>query len=73
MKKIIIFTASEIRHNYFRVYLSNDKNIKVLKTFSEKSTIIKIPTYRVVDIDTEEDWARAELIMEILQIEEKSS
>ena len=73
MKKIIIFTASEIRHNYFRVYLKNDKNIKVLKTFSEKSTIIKIPTYRVVDIDTEEDWARAELIMEILQNEEKSS
>ncbi len=44
-----------------------------IKTFSEKSTIIKIPPYRVVDIDTEEDWARAELIMEILQREEKSS
>ena len=41
MKKIIIFTASEIRHNYFRVYLSNDKNIKVLKAFSEKGKFIQ--------------------------------
>ena len=49
-----------------------DAWLENIKTFSEKSTIIKIPPYRVVDIDTEEDWARAELIMEILQREEKS-
>ena len=36
-------------------------------TFSEKSTIITIPPYRTVDIDTEEDWIRAELIMELLK------
>ncbi len=35
-------------------------------TFSEKSTIIMIPPYRTVDIDTEEDWIRAELIKELL-------
>ena len=35
-------------------------------TFSEKSTIVTIPPYRAVDIDTEEDWIRAELIMELL-------
>ena len=36
-------------------------------TFSEKSTIVTIPPYRAVDIDTEEDWIRAELIMELLK------
>ena len=49
-----------------------DAWLENIKAFSEKSTIIKIPPYRVVDIDTEEDWARAELIMEILEREEKS-
>ena len=39
-------------------------------TFSEKSTIVKIPPYCAVDIDTEEDWARAELFMESLKREE---
>tara|TARA_B100000315_G_C14570241_1_gene585105 strand:- start:435 stop:1127 length:693 start_codon:yes stop_codon:yes gene_type:complete len=34
-------------------------------SFSENRTFIKIPPYRVVDIDTEEDWARAELLMEL--------
>ena len=36
-------------------------------TFSEKSTIVTIPPYRAVDIDYEEDWIRAELIMELLK------
>ena len=35
--------------------------------FSEKSTIVTIPPYRAVDIDTKEDWIRAELIMELLK------
>ena len=34
--------------------------------FSEKSTIVELPSYRVVDIDTEEDWIRAELIYKTL-------
>ncbi len=37
--------------------------------FSERSTIIKLPTYRVADIDTEEDWKRAELLYKILRQE----
>lgn len=38
--------------------------------FSERSTIIKLPDYRVADIDTEEDWKRAELMYKILEEEE---
>ena len=34
--------------------------------FSEKSTIVELPSYRVVDIDTEENWIRAELIYKML-------
>ena len=37
--------------------------------FSERSTIIKLPTYRVADIDTEEDWKRAELLYKVLEKE----
>jgi N-acylneuraminate cytidylyltransferase len=39
--------------------------------FSERSTIVKIPPYRVVDIDTEEDWLRAELIFKTLGLDKK--
>ena len=35
--------------------------------FSEKSTIVNIPPYRVVDIDTEEDWIMSELMYTILE------
>ena len=34
--------------------------------FSEKSTIVELYSYRVVDIDTEENWIRAELIYKML-------
>ena len=34
--------------------------------FSGKSTIVVLPTYRVVDIDTEEDWKRAEFVYKML-------
>lgn len=37
--------------------------------FSERSTIIKLPAYSVVDIDTEEDWKRAELLYKVLEKE----
>ena len=33
--------------------------------FSEKNTIIKIPNYRIQDIDTLDDWKRAEIIYKI--------
>jgi pseudaminic acid cytidylyltransferase len=41
--------------------------INTTNTFSEKTTFVTIPPYRAVDIDTEEDWIRAELIMELLK------
>jgi N-acylneuraminate cytidylyltransferase len=35
--------------------------------FGEKSTVLKLPHYRVQDIDTLDDWHRAELLFQILQ------
>jgi N-acylneuraminate cytidylyltransferase len=35
--------------------------------FGEKSTVLKLPNYRVQDIDTLDDWQRAELLFEILK------
>ncbi len=35
-KKIVIFTSSELRHDAFRIFLSNEKGIKILKSFSEE-------------------------------------
>ena len=37
--------------------------------FSERSTIIKLPAYGWTDIDTEDDWKRAELLYKILKQE----
>ena len=37
--------------------------------FSERSTIIKLPAYGAADIDTEDDWKRAELLYKILRQE----
>ena len=34
-KKIIILTSNDIRHKFFRIFLSNQKNIIVKKTYSE--------------------------------------
>jgi len=41
--------------------------------FTEKSTILNIPSYRVADIDTEEDWVRAEILMSALLTEQHLS
>ena len=35
--------------------------------FSEQASPVKLPPHRVQDIDTEEDWKRAEILMRILQ------
>jgi len=35
--------------------------------FSEKSTIVDLSSYMVVDIDTEDDWVRAELMFKLLK------
>ncbi len=36
MPKVILLTSDQLRHDFFRIKLSNTKNIKVLKSFSEK-------------------------------------
>ena len=41
MKKIIILTSTELRHKYFRVFLSQQNGIRVLKTFSEDGWTLK--------------------------------
>lgn len=35
--------------------------------FSERTGVVVLPRWRVQDIDSEEDWARAEIIWELLQ------
>jgi len=39
---------------------------KMVPIFSEEAVPLRIPSWRVVDIDTEEDWQRAELIYKAL-------
>lgn len=43
MKNIIIITGNEIRHNYFKISLSNNKGITVLKTYvdSDDTFVLK--------------------------------
>ncbi len=38
-----------------------------LRIFAESSTIVQVPRWRVQDIDTEEDWIRAEALAVALQ------
>lgn len=44
MKKVILITGSEIRHNYFRKYIAASKQIRVISSFceSKKGSIIEI-------------------------------
>ena len=43
-----------------------DAWLKNSMSFSINSTVVEIPSYRVLDIDTIEDWKRAELMYNIL-------
>tara|TARA_B110000263_G_C15310132_1_gene512622 strand:+ start:2548 stop:3237 length:690 start_codon:yes stop_codon:yes gene_type:complete len=47
-------------------WLKTDAILNEVSTFSEKSLAIILPRYRVQDIDTEEDWIRAELMFKSL-------
>jgi N-acylneuraminate cytidylyltransferase len=40
--------------------------------FGPRSALLELPRFRVQDIDTEEDWRRAELIFQLLQAERGS-
>ncbi|MBA43251.1 MAG: pseudaminic acid cytidylyltransferase [Magnetococcales bacterium] len=40
--------------------------LEMVPIFSDQATPIRIPSWRAVDIDTEEDWQRAELIYKAL-------
>ncbi|MDC0560155.1 formyl transferase [Flavobacteriaceae bacterium] len=43
MKKIILLTGNELRHNYFKKFMSSQKEIKVIATYceSDKGSIVK--------------------------------
>ena len=45
-----------------------DAFLAEIDTVSEKSRVLLLPRYRVHDIDTEEDWQRAELIFQALKL-----
>ncbi len=47
--------------------------LKSVPLFSEAAAPLVLPPHRVQDIDTEEDWRRAELMMRILQAEKEGS
>lgn len=38
-----------------------------LEVFAEHSRMLELPSYRVQDIDTEDDWRRAELLQQLLE------
>jgi N-acylneuraminate cytidylyltransferase len=40
---------------------------KNFKGYNEKNSIVEIPNYRVQDIDTFDDWKKAEIIYKILK------
>ena len=43
------------------------ESIKKKLSFNHRSTVIELPNWRVQDIDTLEDWKRAELKYKILR------
>lgn len=58
----------ETYHDAGLFYWSNSDNWKKKpKTFNDKISIVKIPNYRVQDIDIIDDWKKAELLYKILK------
>ena len=57
----------EVYHDAGLFYWAKPKTWKKkMEGFNEKNSIIKIPNYRIQDIDTLDDWKRAEIIYEII-------
>ena len=42
--------------------------VNKMRVFDKHSAVIKIPRWRVQDIDTEEDWARAEAMASLIEV-----
>ena len=45
--------------------------VKGLNMHSNNAVGFKIPNWRIVDIDNEEDWTRAELLFDVIKNKEK--
>ena len=54
MKNIVIITSNAIRHNYFKIMLSHDKSINVLKTYVESEDTFNL-RYKSNEIDILDD------------------
>ena len=48
-RKIVILTASELRHDYFKIRFAAEENIKVLKTYCDKG----IKNFTIDDVSYE--------------------
>lgn len=58
----------EVLHDAGQFYWARrDTWLSNAKIFAKTSTVIRIPRWRVQDIDTEEDWRRAEIVWRLLQ------
>jgi len=49
MKKIVIITSNSIRHNYFKVVFSQNKNIKILRTYIESDSNFELKSKNICD------------------------
>jgi len=59
---------TETYHDAGQFYFARAKYFKQKKPiFSNKSKVVILPSYRVVDIDTSEDWQRAELMYQLIE------
>jgi len=58
---------SDVFHDAAQFYWGTSEAwLEQRKIFDKKSTIVRIPRWRVQDIDTEEDWIRAEIFAPLI-------
>ena len=51
MKNIVIVTSNEIRHKYFKIFLSNSKKINTLKTYVESNSSNDLSQINISKLD----------------------
>ncbi|MBR71857.1 MAG: pseudaminic acid cytidylyltransferase [Rhodospirillaceae bacterium] len=65
--------TQDLQHSFYDsgqfYWIKVDEFIKKPELFTDNTYAIKIPNWRSHDIDTEDDWQRAELIYRALQME----
>ena len=56
-----------VYHDAGQFYFAHSKTWKTISTLIERSIPLILPSWRVQDIDTQEDWKRSELMYKIIQ------